>query len=614
MNKGSNNLNIHSKESELIKVPRLYAQADISIPDQFKIPIVRKNGEVVYKTAININDEKITDTCFQIFQNSSLAKDFEYKKLRTEAENALEEKFIEHNLVISHTNEISKNDDIDKKREIAIAQWIRNYIENNLSLSFNVDFDQFIEMTGVKSAKRIGNALTMLNEIQSKMAYKYKVEVLSDNFWEDKNENKNENKENNKVETIEPIEIRHRFTTVFAIPKIEIDLDDEVGKDIKTIQEYIDLNIKNKKKHIKGLIITVSPSYLSAVLGLGRDYTSIFRKQRDKFTTTYAFRLDTLLRSIQKVQHTKYNRFTIEEFQRKMGTNYEQYKDLNRSVIKPALENINTYTTLDVQLIEHKKSRKVEAISFSIRNKNIISEEKEYTKFGINTTAYYIASRMYYFENNQIENLLAYAKWIEKNSNTSLDLALYGDKTYEEWEIEAKIAIGIEKEILIFIDDNRRMFSTLNLFYDEKRMCLVEKRIVSRNPKEHDYTPIETTKLINTPSYRVTNPITSLKYIEEVVKKVSVRENSIRDFMPFYINPVSGSVYINSIKTYLKYEDLITYELYKLNRNYFTFEEGTPIEREELFTEILMRGHFIEVTMQFRKTMSKIEDKINGNL
>ena len=114
MNKGSNNLNIHSKESELIKVPRLYAQADISIPDQFKIPIVRKNGEVVYKTAININDEKITDTCFQIFQNSSLAKDFEYKKLRTEAENALEEKFIEHNLVISHTNEISKNDDIDK--------------------------------------------------------------------------------------------------------------------------------------------------------------------------------------------------------------------------------------------------------------------------------------------------------------------------------------------------------------------------------------------------------------------------------------------------------------------------------------------------------------------
>ena len=47
MNKGSNNLNIHSKESELIKVPRLYAQADISIPDQFKIPIVRKNGEVV---------------------------------------------------------------------------------------------------------------------------------------------------------------------------------------------------------------------------------------------------------------------------------------------------------------------------------------------------------------------------------------------------------------------------------------------------------------------------------------------------------------------------------------------------------------------------------------
>lgn len=579
-----------SKESESIKVPRLYAQADIKIPEKFKIPITRKNGEVFYKNTININDEKIADTCFQVFQNSDLAKDFEYRKLRADAENALKGKFEEHNLIISSENDTAKNDDIEKKREIAIAQWIRDYIENNLSLSFNVDFDKFIEMTGVKSAKRIGNALTMLNEIQAKMAYEYKVERLSEDFSE----------------------IIHRFATVYAIPKIEIDLDDEIGKDIKTIQEYIDLNIKNKKKHIRGLIITVSPSYLSAVLGLGRDYTSIFRKQRDKFTTSYAFRLDTLLRSIQKVQYTKYNMFTIEEFQRKMGVNYVAYKELKRSVIVPSLENINSYTNLDVTLVEHKKYRKVEAISFTIRNKNIALIDTENLKFGIDATSYYIASRMFYFQNQKIHDLIAFGKHIEKQKKGSLDLAIYGDKTYEEWEAEAKIALKLEKEILIFVQENQRMFNARNIYYDDKRMCLVERRIVSKNPEEHDYTPVETTKIINHINYKVTNPITSLKYIEEVIKKESVTESSIRDFMPFYIRPVGGTVYIDTIKKYLRYEELITYELYRRNTDYFVFEDGTDKNLIDLFTEKLLRGHFIEITAEFRKMMSKIDDGLKG--
>lgn len=580
------NLNVTSKELGLIKVPRLYAQADIRIPDKYRIPIKRKNGDVVYKNPINIIDEKIADTCIQVFQNSNLSKEFDYKKLRTEAENALEDKFFQYGLIVDGTTDNNKIDEIEKKREIAIAQWIRDHVENNLSLAFNVNFDEFIEMTGVKSAKRIGNALNMLNEIQSKMAYEYKVERLSDDFSE----------------------IIHRFTTVYAIPKIEIDLDDEIGKDIKTIQEYIDLNIKNKKKHIRGLIITVSPSYLSAVLGLGRDYTSIFRKQRDKFTTTYAFRLDTLLRSIQKIQHTKKNHFTIEEFQRKMGTNYEEYKALKRAVIIPALENINMYTTLDVELVEHKKSRKVDAISFNIRTKNNLTIEDKNTKFGIDAIAYYIASRLFYFYNNKIDNLLAYAKHIEKNKSDTLDLVIYGDKTFAEWEAEAKISLNIEKELLIFIEDNKRMFQSRGIFYDEKRMCLVEKKTTSKNPDEHDFTPVESIKQINTINYKVTNPITSLKYIEEVLKKELPQESSIRDFMPFYIAPISGMVYIDSIPKYLKYQELINYELYKENRNYFIFEEGTDKDRIDLFTEKLLRGQFVEVTSEFRKMMRKIED------
>jgi len=564
-----------------IKVPRLYAQADIRIPERYRIEVKKKNGDVTYKSPITIIDEKIAGACIQLFQNSGLAKELDYKKLRLKAEETLEEKFKEYGLVVNEESEQAV-EDIAKKREIAIAQWIRDYIEENFNLTFKVDFDAFISATGVKSAERIGNALTMLNEIQSKVAYEYKVERLSEDFQE----------------------IIYRFTSVFAIPKIEIDLDEEVGKDIKTIQQYIDSKIRNKKKHIKGLFITLSPSYLSAVLGLGRDYTTLYRQQSDKFTTTYAFRLDALIRSIEKVQHTKMNNFTLETFQKKMGTDFSEYKALKRAVIVPAIENINMFTDLDVELVEHKQSRKVVSISFSIRRKSKLLNKNQ--KFGINSVAYYIASRLFYFYNNKIENLLAYAKSIEKNMSTTLDLVIYGDKYFSEWEKEAKLALEIEKELLIFIEDNKRMFESRNIFYDDRRMCLVERKTTMKNPKEYDYKSVEKISIIKTINYKVTNPITSLQYVNEVLKKEAPQEYSIRDFLPFYINTASGIVYIKNMKLYAQYEELIKYELAKNNRDYFVLEDGVGEEVESLFAEKVLRGEFKEVTQEFRNMLNKL--------
>lgn len=340
---------VHQKKQGLgtIRVPRLYAQEDIRIPEKHKIPVVKKNGEIIYKSPITINDEKIADTCIQIFQQSDLAKEYSYDILRKKALENLEEKFNQYNLIISEDMEKNLFTEIEKKREIAIAQWIRDYIEKELDIAFNVDFDTFMKATGIKSIERTKDALRLLNSVQSKIIYEYKTERIKEDFSE----------------------IYYRFTTVTAIPEISIDIDKEVGKDITSIKEYLSLDIRNKRQYIKGLIIKISPAYLSAVLGLGRDYTTLQRKQRDKFTSSYTFKLDALIRSIEKVQYTNINNFTIDTFQNKMGTDFAEYKALKRAVIIPAIENINEHTDLIVELIEHKKGKKVVSISFGIKRK-----------------------------------------------------------------------------------------------------------------------------------------------------------------------------------------------------------------------------------------------------
>ena len=72
--------------------------------------------------------------------------------------------------------------EIEKKQEIAIGQYIRNYIENNLDLTFEVDFDKFVTMTGIKSANRIGIALKMLDEVQNKSSYEWRQPVINDDL------------------------------------------------------------------------------------------------------------------------------------------------------------------------------------------------------------------------------------------------------------------------------------------------------------------------------------------------------------------------------------------------------------------------------------------------
>lgn len=103
---GNNNLDINSK-SQIgeIRFPRSQAQADYKIE---KKKVVRRDGTVFYKKTTTTNDEKIADACVQIFQQSSLAKEFDYDNLRENAIKNLLPRFNKYKLIVT--------DDVTKKK------------------------------------------------------------------------------------------------------------------------------------------------------------------------------------------------------------------------------------------------------------------------------------------------------------------------------------------------------------------------------------------------------------------------------------------------------------------------------------------------------------------
>lgn len=587
MDKKQLEISKHNQQLGEIKFPRSQAQADYKIA---KKEVKRKDGTVFYKKTTTTNDEKISDACVQIFQQSSLAQEFDYDKLRQKAEEVLFPRFEKYGLIVDDTKTKKDKHNIEKKQEIAISQYIRKHIENNLDLTFEVDFDKFIDMTGVKSAKRIGNALKMLDEVQTKATYEYKQPEINEDFSE----------------------ITYELAKVATIPKISLILDEEMGEKYETIGEYASSDIKNKKKHIKGVRFDIGKSYLSSVLGLGRDYTSTNRKDRNKFNSSYSYRLDILLKSIEKVQHIqKFNFYTFQEIQKKFGTNFKEWRDFKRRVLNPAIKDINEFTPLTVELVEHRendaRNKELDGISFRISRK--LGEDKK-TKFGIDKTAFYIASRLFYFTNQKIENLLGFAKHIEQSFN-SLDIVMYDNRYVNEWRVESEEAIESEIEVVKFIENNRKLCIEHGIDYDEKRMCIIEKTIKSED-KDGNHNPRETIKLITTSDYRVENPQTSIRYLKELIEKEGRTVYSIVDFLPFHIAVSTGWKLIETVKDYQKYESNILHYMKERKLNFFKFENNIF---EDTFHTNIMRDNFKELNDDYRKMIMKLtKDKDSSML
>lgn len=563
------------------RIPNKQAQADYTL---IKTKQNRKGG-IVYVKSATTNDEKIADTCVEIFQNSGIDKMINLLELKKETLSEIEILFERKGLIVNEETTKRDVEIIQKKKKIAYMQILKNKIEKSVKLEYSIDYKEFIDKTGIKTMQRVGTALEVLDKMQNKSFFEWNEERLDNN-----------------------LEIYNDIVKIAVIPEIRLSLDKAVGgltdldgnKLYNSLSDFKNAPIKNKSQYIKKITFKLNPSYLSNILGLERDYSEPDRKERINFKSSYSFRLDTLLRSIEKIQNFQnFTNFTFQTLQKKFGTQYKLYKHFKSRVLEPAIDDINKFTDLNVKMIETRDNQKsdIKHIRFIISRKaNMYIEE---SKYGINIAAYYIASRLFYFEKNGIKNLLAFAKKIEKDIKSTLDIAVYGDKTVEHWKLEAKQAYQVESDLIKIIDVNKLFVAQNNLKYDDKRMCLVMVEDMNEDDEKK-----ENIRILKYKDKRVTNPMESVEYLKDLLSTGYTERVDIFEFIPFkYIRSLNSEwININSMIDYQRNEDKIIEAINGKKLDHFRFINETTAE---IFYKHVYRGSFKQLDTKVNELLRK---------
>lgn len=87
----------------------------------------------------------------------------------------------------------------------------------------------------------------------------------------------------------------------------------------------------------------------------------------------YSIRLYELLKSYQNLNETII--FTVENFQQQVGSSYDEWYDVKRKVIEPALAEINGHTDIKVSYEVEKKGRAVHKVLFVVDRVEDIQEK-----------------------------------------------------------------------------------------------------------------------------------------------------------------------------------------------------------------------------------------------
>lgn len=146
-------------------------------------------------------------------------------------------------------------------------------------------------------------------------------------------------------------------------------------------------------KEQKGIKIEFNHKLIRDLLIFRGGYTKMsFNNFVDKLKSKHSFRIYELCRQYLPIGHRD---FYIEDFKFKLrifNTEYTQYSDLKRRVIKKAINEINKYTDLYLEFAEiekNKKTSKVEKIRFIIREQKILKRNDKQKQISI-------------FENNEV--------------------------------------------------------------------------------------------------------------------------------------------------------------------------------------------------------------------
>lgn len=584
---------------------------------QIKTKKVKRGTRQVAISETTANDKKIEDTCIEIFQAEEITSKINvtYKQLEKDALSYLEPIFIEYNLIEKETNTKKRNEEIIEHKAIAVESYIKNRVAESIPTEFNFPIKDFIKRTGItRIQSRFNEALKAIYESSRKVSYSWMDQTV---IFEEENGEKIVKQKNELMSgSIIPL-----FGLGFNDKIKEILSQDEIKN--LTMEKFIEMDLPNKVSYVDYLKMELMPKTLVNIVGIGlfsgiygRGYAKSLRKNRNSFKKSITFILDLLIRSIINVgPNSNLRKFTFEELKEHLhASSYKSWESFKKSVLLPALDEFNENTELNCEykLVPNQKEWTHIQLIPSYKT-NSMGFEAE--KFGFDYLAYFIAVQHKYFQPNKLSDTLeSFVAYIQGELfSSSDDLEFYG-RSVLEWKELGKKVFKAEQELIQLLEDNKDVLNINNLIYDEKRMCLVRKNLkddieMETTLLDEDFVEIKTiktpkTSYISANGYKVKDPITSLRYLNEISCNTESLAVNIFDFIPFEFATVDkGWEKIKDLETYSKWLDPIRTAIYKKKRNFFKFE--TPGAREQ-FLYCLEGRRFKEFDDRFIELMEKL--------
>lgn len=125
------------------------------------------------------------------------------------------------------------------------------------------------------------------------------------------------------------------------------------------------------------LELTFAPDVVPLITRLEQQFTSYQIKQVGQLTSKYAIRLYELLimwRSVGKCL------FSIDDFRFKLGiadNEYQSMSNFKSRVLEPAIKQINEFTDIKAEYVQHKSGRTITGFEFKFKLKNQPPKEKK---------------------------------------------------------------------------------------------------------------------------------------------------------------------------------------------------------------------------------------------
>jgi len=455
-----------SSEDATIKFPNSHAQGEFS----FAQKDVLRGGKRVKMNAFTVNAAKVSDASLQLLQRKFAGK-FNYYDLRKQAEKKLQPFFGEHKLLemdISNKRAFEKN---KRMMNIMIEEEIKSTIKKDIQEDciIKIPFDDFfgsLQIDSIYKEKniRFNRAIELVLDVQSSSYCDYRGKRV-------------EIGENGNLEEIGYV------GKSALVPTIEFEFDEAIG-DIKKIEDLVASKKRNKAKYIKFVVLKFDVDTFASLVSPGREYTLTDRNVRNTFESISAFRLDTLVRSIEKIQHyTTVNHYTLDDLNRLFGVNYKTFFDFKRRILRPGCDEFNKCDDLHVDFKEHKKNNAFSYISFSIVRKENILISGEYKVFDL---AYYIAVQHYYFDDyiegetnaSFLDHYQEIKFHVERKSN-NIQYCFGGDDsddlTLESWEKEYLEASECYEKLIIAVGRDQAWFKERKIKLCTTKLCFIEE-------------------------------------------------------------------------------------------------------------------------------------------